>query len=190
MSANIQSPGSPSGSQGSRSSSGLEDLYISLSSDSNLMMKYADINSLTNQQNIDTNCFTDIDSNLDLGIENIDEIDTNNMEVYSGGPVKKSRGKEIFGTSSNSAELLKRTDGKQQQAKAVVVPPKASQGKSLIKTEGKPLPEINIDVASDNASTGDDVLAQAIGAADISPNSMAGQSMISNYDENSRVSLN
>lgn len=192
MSANIQSPGSPSSCKGSKSSSGLDDLYFSLSNDNHLMMKYAGFNNFSNNNNVGANYFADVDPNVEMGLEDIDEIDTNNMAIYSGESGKKARGKELFATSSNGSDLLKRQEGK-QQAQAVVVPQKTTQGKSLIKNEGKGkvLPEINIEVNSDNAASDDnDVLAQAIDAANISPNSMAGQSVISNFDETSRVSLN
>jgi hypothetical protein len=183
MSANIQSPGSPSSSKGSKSSSELDDLYFTLSNDNNSLLKYADFNTLTNNDNIGTNYFADINPSAVLGLDDVDEIDTNNMAIYNGGPVKKSRGKDLFETATTAGLLTK---GKQQQPpKAVYVPQKASQGKSLLKGEGKVLPEINIQVADNSAS--EDVLAQAVDAANISPNSLAGQSMISNYDENSRV---
>lgn len=156
------------------------------------MLKYAyGFNPFTNNDNIGTNYFADLTpSQVDLGLDDIDEIDTNNMAIYSGEPVKKNgtsgRGKELFETSSGFLKG-KQQQQQQQPARTVIVPQKASQGKSLIKNESKDLPEINIDVANDNA--GDDVLAQAVDAANISPvNSLAGQSMISNYDENSRVS--
>lgn len=180
----IESPGSSKSSKGSKSSSGLDDLYFSLSNDHNLM-KYAEIfDPLTNNDNIGTNYFTDVDPNVGLDIDDIDEIDTNNMAIYdSGTPAKRPRGKELFtATPANGGDLLKRQDGK-QQSKTIFAPQKTQQGKSLIKNDEKALPQISIDVPNEH----EDVLAQAVDAANISPNSFTGQSLISNFDEDSRV---
>lgn len=190
MSTNIQSPGSQSSSKGSKSSSGLEDdLYFDATNHyKNVMKKFDDaINPITNLENIGTNYFADTNGPDDLELDDIDEIDTNNMAIYSGAPLKKDR--KYFGGSSSSSSsasnLVMKKDGKQN--KPIVVP---QTGKSLLNKNnigGKSLPEIKIDILNEEAVSGEDVLAQAVDAAEISPNSLTGQSVVSNYDENSRV---
>jgi hypothetical protein len=187
LSGNIQSPGSQGSSKGSKSSSsGLDDLYFITSPNDD--MKFDD-DPFTNESNLGTDYFPDDMAADELDMDDIDEIDTNNMAVYSDSSSslnKKDRSKYFEESTSNAPAVVKSTEGK-----SAVLPQK---GKSLlVKSAGKTLPEIQISVPimDDNTmrTEGSDVLAQAISSADISPNSLNGQSVISNYDETSRVSL-
>lgn len=197
MSANIESPGSQASSKGS---SGLEDNYFSHQIENHIMMNIdAGINPFTNHDNIDDTYFTDFYAEDALDLDDVDEIDTKNMAIYSGAddddddnkPLKKDRKKYYLEDSSASTaqELIKSLDTKQSNTSSA-----QQKGKSLLmKSKGKTLPEIKIDIVNENDSAnvgdGNDVLAQAVDAANISPNSCTRQSIISNYDENSRVSL-
>lgn len=159
------------------------------------MMKIdAGINPFTNFA-IGNNYFADLNPTEDLDLDDIDEIDTNNMAIYSGSPIKKDQ-KYLEGSSSGSIEVLK---GKKQPKAVTNTSQKngrtTKSGKNshslLTKiSAGKSLPEIKINVLNEDENTGDgnDVLSQAINAADISPNSLTNNSNISNYDENSLVS--
>jgi hypothetical protein len=168
------------------SKSGLDDFCFIASPDENNSMKFDD-DLLTNESNIGTDYFADATASDDLDMDDIDEIDTNNMAVYSG-PSSHKKDRSKHGSTSNASQVVK----SEAKEKPSVVPQK---GKSLlVKSAGKTLPEIQITVPmmDDNSTTdadGSDVLAQAISSADISPNSLNGQSVVSNYDETSRVSF-
>lgn len=187
MSANIESPGSQTSSKGSKSSFGLEENYFSPQIENHTMMTNIDAgsNPFTNLANIDTNYFTDFYAPDDLDLDEIDEIDTKNMAIYSSAGASSKKDRFFEESSTSAAELLESLETKQSK-------PSASQpkGKSLLmKSGGKTLPEINIDILKEDesANVAEDVLAQAVDAANISPNSLSAQSIISNYDENSRV---
>jgi hypothetical protein len=151
--SNVQSPGSTTSKGGKIS--GFNDYYLPTTLNLSNFLNF-DTNNYGNHYVADENATS---SSNDFDFNDIDEIDTNNMEIYNGKNATKDRtGADIFGKDSDSNFL--QHPMKQEPKEAVFVTKKIPE-KSLLNNQSiknEKVQEMMINDSNTSAAANADVL--------------------------------
>jgi hypothetical protein len=141
---NVQSPGSHS----SKGSSSLDQDYMPSTTMPEILTNYIN-NNYGNNYYVADGENNSSGSNDELGLDDIDEIDTNNMEIYNGAPIKKDRAGDLK-QETDESETVKFLQAQPTTAgKSLLIPSKSISNSTTEEIDA----DLMMNALSDQAGT-------------------------------------